>query len=115
MYCSNCGGKQASGSRFCSDCGKPLTTTQSESSGSLRLYEKEVLSSARSLNMAGLIVGLFIPILGWILAGISISKINKLEITTENSNILRRARGNAMLVFVAVSLVAVVWAIILAQ
>ena len=94
MFCKKCGRELAEGSAFCPYCGTKQFEnqySQPENSNQYQTYNYNYNSFAPSgaaqkdiettkvLGIVALVVGLFMPIVGFICGGIGISKVNKLK------------------------------------
>lgn len=106
MYCSNCGKQQNQKARFCSDCGEKLDSRKADSSHN---QHNQQIKNAQNYALAGLIIGIFIPLVGWLLAILSLNTLNSVPVNQDTVAKLRSARSDAWAVFLVVSLVALIW------
>lgn len=113
MFCSKCGNRINDEAVICPNCGCPTqnynylnqtTYQQLHNLGRFKYsepvnnfsfylnYEKDI-SNAKTLALIAIIVGIFIPLVGWICGGIGISKCNKvllLYLNNYNANNVKK-------------------------
>lgn len=98
MFCNNCGKELADGSAFCPYCGtKQLETQQSQpqpqpvnqNQNQYQTYnyipmapsgaDPKEIDDTKTLGIVAIVVGIFIPLVGFICGGIGLSKSKKLN------------------------------------
>lgn len=105
MFCSKCGNEINDEAVICPNCGCPTQNYNKPQEPAVQpnyapyyqpVYQQkpitELISSARSLGIISIIVGLFIPLVGWICGGIGISKANKIYAPPEFTDDVKSAK-----------------------
>lgn len=139
MFCKNCGSELQEGAAFCPYCGEkqgvePQPQPQSEqpvyqqAPPQQNYYQpanesyyapqgapENEVSSARSLGLASLIGGIFIPLVGWICGGIGLSKVSQLKLTANEQQqaVLAKAKKLCIAGIIVPIVLSLIWTIVI--
>lgn len=77
MFCSKCGTEINNEAVICPNCGCPTSNFQKANEISQQTIENNfssVINSSRTFGIIGIILGIFIPLAGWICGGVGLGK-----------------------------------------
>ena len=77
MYCQKCGAEIADEAIVCPKCGCATGNTI-QSANQMAVPTENEISSAKTMSILSIVLGFLIPLAGWILGGIALSKTNSM-------------------------------------
>ena len=77
MYCQKCGAEIADEAIVCPKCGCATGNTI-QSANQMAVPAENEISSAKTMSILSIVLGLLIPIAGWILGGLAFGKANSM-------------------------------------
>lgn len=117
MFCPKCGTPLHDSATFCHSCGTNVTVQQNNQQPTYTQQnyytqnnpQQEIareMESASKLAKIGIILGIFIPLAGWILGGLCLHKLNEMKTKYQAYNDEIRKKG-----ITAIVVSTVIWAI----